>query len=95
MFVIVLVIHRLLLEPTHAAYELLHTVRSMDDAICFVEVGEVTLDFVPDRALSMLFLEVTLMSQRLTCLFKLDTRLEVSVYEECCLCALVKLRKER
>ena len=56
----------------------------MDDAIRLVEFREVALDFVADRALSMLFVEVTLMPPRRTCFFGLDQCLEVSLDEERC-----------
>ena len=82
--------HRILLEPNHAADELLQTVRAMDDAIMFVDV-EVALDFVPHSAWSMLFIEVALVTPRWTCFFWLDQRLEVHVYHEGCPCAIAEV----
>ena len=43
-FIIVVIIHRLLLELDHVGDELLQPVGRLDDAIRILEIGEVTLD---------------------------------------------------
>ena len=63
----------------------------MDDAIRFVEVGEVTLDFVADSAWSMLFIEVSLVISTWTCFFGLDECLEVRLDDEGYPCAIAEI----
>ena len=81
-FVVVVIVDRLLLELDHSTDELLHAIRSMDDAIRFVEGGEVAFDFVSHRAWSMLLVEVSLVSARWDCFFCLDERLEVRLDDD-------------
>ena len=71
-----------LLELAHATDELLHAIRSMDDAIRFVEFGEVALDFLAHSAWTMLRLEMPFVPARWTCFFGLDEGLEVRVVDE-------------
>ena len=54
----------------------------MNDAIRFVEFGEVTFDLLGHRAYAVLFGEVAFLTPRCTCVFGLDEKLEVSVYDE-------------
>ena len=56
----------------------------MDDAIRFIERGEVTLDFVYHSAWSMLLVEVRLVSAHWACFFSFDEGLEVRVDDEGC-----------
>ena len=63
----------------------------MDDAIRFIEGGEETLDFLSHSAWSMLLVEITLVSLRLTCFFRLEDCLEFSVYNEVCSCPVAEI----
>ena len=60
----------------------------MDEALRFVDVRDVALDFVADSGLSMLFLEVSLVTSSWSCFFGLDKGLKVSVDDEGCPCAI-------
>ena len=63
----------------------------MNDAKSFVEVGELTLDFVAHSAWSMLFIEVTLVSPRWTSFFALEECIEIFIDEEGCTCAIAEI----
>ena len=90
-FIVVVIVDRLLLELDHTADELLDAIRSMDDAIRFVEGGEVTLDLVTHRAWTMLLVAVSLVTPRWTCFFGLDGCLEILVDDEGCPCAIAEI----
>ena len=85
------VIGRLLLELDHPTDELLDAIRTMDDAIRFVEGGEVTLDLVSHCAWSMLLVELSVVTPRWTCFFGWDQGLEVRVDEEGCSAAIAEV----
>ena len=89
--VVVAIVLRVHLEMDRTANELLHTVQAMDDAITFVEGGEVTCNLISHSTLSMLFVEVTLVCLRCTCFFGLEKGFEVSLYDEGCPCAIAKI----
>ena len=65
----------------------------MDDAIGFVESGEVTLDFLTQSALPMLFVQGTLVTSRWTCFLGLYQSLEMREDEEWCPCAIAESAK--
>ena len=81
-FVIVLVVHRLLVELPHTTSELLDAVRSMNDGIRFIELAAVALDLVADWAWSMQLVEVAFLTPCLNSFFAFEQCLEVSVYYE-------------
>ena len=90
-FFVVVVVHCLLLKLDHTGDEPLHTVGSVDDAIRFVELGEVTLYFVSNSAWLMLFLEVTPVSPSWSCFFGYDECFKIRIYDEWCSVAIAEI----
>ena len=60
--VVVVIVHRLPIELDHSMDEPLHVMRSRDDAISFVEGGELAINFVSTGAWSMFLVEVSLVT---------------------------------